>query len=60
VSRGKLFCNGCREEVSLKNSSVKNHMRSAKHSEGKKKLARKEKREQEIAIALRHIMLRLT
>lgn len=53
LSRGKLFCNACREEVSLKSSSVKNHTRSGKHNERKKKLERKEKREQEIAIALR-------
>ena len=53
VSRGKLFCNACQEEESLKSSSVKNHMHSVKHNKGEKRLERKEKREQEIAIALR-------
>ena len=37
----------------FKSSSVKNHTSSAKHKEGKTRLERKEKREQEIAIALR-------
>ena len=49
--RGKLFCNSCREEVSLKSSSIKNHTCSAKHHNEKKRLKRKEKREQEIAVA---------
>lgn len=53
VSRGKLFCNVCREVVSLKSSSIKNHTRSAKHHDGRRMLERKEKREQEIAVALR-------
>ena len=53
VSRGKLFCSVCREEISLKSSSVKKHLRSAKHAEGKEKIAKKDKREQEIAIALK-------
>ena len=53
MSRGKLFCTACREEVSLKSSSVKNHTRSTKHDEGKKKLAKREAREQEIAVALK-------
>ena len=38
VSRGKLFCSACREEISLKSSSVKNHLRSAKHAEGEEKI----------------------
>ena len=38
----------------LKSSSVKKHLRSAKHAEDKeKKIAKKEKREQGIAIALK-------
>ena len=51
--RGKLFCNSYREEVSLKTSSIKNHTRSVKHQNRKKRLERKEKREQEIAVALK-------
>ena len=46
VSNGKLFFNGCREELCLKSSSVKNHLSSSKHLEGKKRLDRKEAREQ--------------
>ena len=53
VSSGKLFCNACREEVSLKSSSVKNHTRSAKHKEGKARLSKRDAREKEIAVALR-------
>ena len=52
VSRGKLFCNGCREELSLKMSVVRNHIRSAKHEEGHKRLKSKELREKSIADAL--------
>ena len=37
VSSGKLVCNASREELKLKSSSVKNHIRSSKHIEGKKK-----------------------
>ena len=52
VSTGKLFCRGCREELRIKSSSVRNHLRSSKHLEGKKRLDRKEAREQDIAQAL--------
>ncbi len=53
IRSSKLFCNACREELSLKSSSIKNHVRSSKHVEGKQKLARREAREQDIATALR-------
>ena len=53
MSRGKLFCNACREEVSLKRSSVRNHTRYTKHNEGKKELAKRVAREQEIAVSLK-------
>ena len=36
VSSGKLFCRACREELCLKSSSLKNHLSSTKHLEGKK------------------------
>ena len=53
VSNGKLFCRGCREELCLiKSSSVKNHLKSKKHQEGKLKLSKKEAREKDIAQAL--------
>lgn len=51
-SAGKLFCNACREELSLKLSVVKLHIRSSKHRAGKEALAKKEARERDIARAL--------
>ena len=36
ISAGKLFCKACREELSLKCSSIVNHIKSAKHQDGKK------------------------
>ena len=53
VSAGKLFCTGCREEVSLKHSIVKNHIKTAKHALGKDVLTKKQSREQDIAKALK-------
>ena len=52
VFNGKLFCRGCREELCLKSSSIKNHLKSNKHQEGKVKLSKKEAREKDIAEAL--------
>ena len=49
VSNGKLFCSACREELSLKSSSLTNHLNSQKHKEGKEQLKRKEARERDIA-----------
>ena len=48
-SRNKLCCKACREELSLKMSSIKNHIHSAKHEEGVKKMQSKELRERSIA-----------
>ena len=52
ISNRKLFCQGCREEICVKSSSVKNHIKSNKHQEGKKCLQRKEARERDIANSL--------
>ena len=53
VSRGKLFCEACREEVGLKKSVINNHVRrSNKHSAGKERLAKKGKQEKDIVEAL--------
>ena len=52
VSNSKLFCRACREELSVKSSSVRNHLSSKKHQDGKKKMEKKEAREQDIAQAL--------
>ena len=34
VLRGHLFCSACREQLSLKRSIIKNHLRSSKHGKG--------------------------
>lgn len=47
-SAGNLSCSACREEFSLKLSTVKNHMESAKH---KAQLKEKRSREQDIVRA---------
>ena len=38
VSFGKLFCNACREHLSIKSSTVRNHVSSQKHVDSKTKL----------------------
>ena len=53
VSNKRLFCNACREEVGLKSTIVRNHVRSNKHEMGKNRLARKEAVERDIAQAFR-------
>ena len=47
-----LFCYACREELSLKSSSLHNHFQSSKHIEGKKRLDRK-KPEKDLAEAFK-------
>ena len=42
VSNCKLFCKGCREEISVKKSSIENHLKSLKHLNGKEKLRHRE------------------
>ena len=44
---------GSRNELSLKKSTVQQHVASSKHKFGKEKLAKKEKREINIAQALK-------
>ena len=51
-SAGKLFCNACREELSLKLSIIKLHIASSKHVAGKEALAKRESRERDIAEAM--------
>ena len=53
VSSKKLFCSACREEVAVKKSIIEQHLKSEKHIRGKGKVASKEKREQDIAEALK-------
>ena len=38
ISSEKLFCSACREQLSLKKSIIKNHIRSAKDLDGKFRL----------------------
>ena len=49
----KLFCNACREELSLRKNIVTNHIASSKHKRGKEKLQHKEARERDIAKCLK-------
>ena len=53
VSNNQLFCRACREELSLISSVVHNHVKSAKHQAGKKRLAAKEVHDIDIAEALK-------
>ena len=46
-SVGKLFCKACREVLSVKKSTVDDHVKSTKHSESKKKVNEKESRERD-------------
>ena len=48
----KLFCNACREELSLRKNFVSNHVASTKHKRGKERLLLKEARERDIAESL--------
>ena len=53
VSNKKLFCLGCREELSVKSSVINNHIKSTKHTTGKKRLENQRKDELEIVELLR-------
>ena len=53
VRHGRLFRDTCREELSLKKSTVKNHIYSGtKHKDAKERVEKKEARERDIADAL--------
>ena len=52
ISSGKLFCHGCREELPLKKSSISYHIKSTKHSNGKKKLEQQKVKDQDIVQSL--------
>ena len=53
VSNKKLFCQACRDELSVKSSIIAAHIKSAKHSNGKVRLMSQKSREKEIAEALK-------
>lgn len=50
VSAKKLFCEACKEEVSLKCSSIRNHVKCRKSKEA---LTQKQAREKDIAVSLK-------
>ncbi len=50
---GKLFCQACREELSIKTSVLNNHIKSSKHNSGKNRLQSKQKKDIEIVEALK-------
>ena len=51
-TNNKLFCTGCREELSIRKNVIINHIYSVKHKERKKRLATKSAKEKTIAEAL--------
>ena len=53
VSNKKLFCLGCREELSVKKSNIELHIKSLKHVKGKERLEATEKRQLDIAQSLK-------
>lgn len=53
VSGGKLICITCREELSLKQSIIKNHIQSTKHKSSKENKAAKLKQNKTILEALK-------
>ena len=53
MSAGKLFCEACREELSLKKSTIKNHIRSSKHSSMKNRLKERKARDGDLVQSLK-------
>ena len=49
VSCGKLFCSGCREELGLKLTVIRLHIKSKKHQAGKERQQSNEAHERDIA-----------
>ena len=52
-SSNKLFCKACREQLSLKKSTIELHIKSVKHIKGKERLLLKEKHQLDIVASLR-------
>ena len=59
VSNKKPFCSSCREELSLKKSSIDVHIQSIKHRNNKKRWKQKEKSELDIAKSLKDYQSRV-
>ena len=53
VSSNKLFCTACREQLSLKKSTIALRIKSVKHTQGKERLILKEKRQLDVVASLR-------
>ncbi|CAB4039355.1 RNA-directed DNA polymerase from transposon BS [Paramuricea clavata] len=53
IRKGAFFCEACREEISVKRSTIINHINTHKHLSGKEKLHQKAKRERDLAEVLR-------
>ena len=53
VLSGKLFCQGCGEELPLKKSSIEYHIKSSKHNDGKKGLQKRKADDLDIAQSLK-------
>ncbi|CAB3995445.1 RNA-directed DNA polymerase from transposon BS [Paramuricea clavata] len=53
IGKGAFFCEACREEISVKRSTIINHINTHKHLSGKEKLHQKAKRERDLAEVLR-------
>ena len=49
MASGKLFCQGCREELPLKKSSIEYHIKSGKHDDGKKRLGKGKANDQDMS-----------
>ena len=50
---GRLFCKVCHETLSVKRSTIANHVKSTKHQQSKQKLQKKQVREKDIVSALK-------
>ena len=51
---GELFCNACHEIVSSKNSIIQSHCKLVKHTQGKEKLLKSQRKEITIIEALKN------
>ena len=51
VSAGRLFCKACREEIGLKSTTIRLHIKSAKHCRGKESLNERMSKDKDIAQA---------
>ena len=55
VERGAIFCVACHTQVSEKASSLKRHVGSTRHQQGKKVLEAQKSKQQSIAVAMEKV-----